>query len=273
MSTAPSEVLMPSETKKKVKKPAAGKASAVLKDELEVMAHELETMDKDTAFAAVAPLMEVVDSNYIRLGGVLAVIQANEWWESEGYETFRDLIEKKFGLLRYRKAMYLIQIYDDLIKSGVAWEDVKSLGWCKLKEVSPIITKSNCAEWVAKAEKLTVLQLREVVQKAVAKLEAGQAAPVADEEATSTTTTITFKVHSDQKQTIKLAIEKAKGETKTEFDAVALEGICINYLGGGKVTKKPKSIKELVRDLDPMKVLEALVDLHPELEIAVTTTE
>jgi hypothetical protein len=40
-------------------------------------------------------------------------------------------------------------------------------------------------------------------------------------------------VAPDQKETILLALERARSELETEYDAVALEAICMNYLSGG----------------------------------------
>lgn len=271
MSTAPSEVLMPAEKqKKKVKKPV--EKSPLLKDELVALAHEVEVMDREQALSAIHPLLETVNSSYIRIGGVLAVIRDHGWWQDEGFDSFRAMLEKKFGL-KYRKAMYWVQIYEDLINSGVAWDQVKSLGWCKLKEVSPVLTTENCAEWVAKAEDLTVLQLHEVVRLAQASVPSGSGEDVSPEGVETTTTTISFKVHTDQKETIKQAIEKAKGEVGTEFDAVALEGICMNYLAGGKVTSKkvkPKSLSELFKDMSPEEVLNAFGEVWPDIDVEVT---
>lgn len=271
MSTAPSEVLMPAEKKKKkvVKKPA--EVAPMMKDELVALAHEIETLDMEQALAAINPLLESVNSSYIRIGGVLAVIRDNAWWQEEGYASFRDLLEKRFGL-KYRKAAYWMQIYEDLINSGVAWNQVKTLGWCKLKEVSPVLTKENCAEWVAKAENLTVLQLHEVVKLAQANVSSGETEDVSPDGVETTTTTISFKVHKDQKETIRQALDKAKGETGTEFDAVALEGICMNYLAGGKVTKKvkPKTLAEVFDGYSAEEVLQAFGQKWPDIDVEVT---
>jgi hypothetical protein len=261
MSTAPSEVLMPA-AKKKVKKPVATAAVKPV-DVLIELAHEVENLTRDEAFAAVQPLIDTVDYSYVRLGGVLAVIRDHEWWKDEDYESFKALLEQKFGM-RYRKGAYLIQIYEDLVNSGVEWDKVKSLGWTKLKEISPVITSDNAAEWVAKAHDLTVLQLHDVVGKF--KEQSLETSGVKPDDVTTTTTTISFKVHVDQKETIRQAVEKAKKEANTEYDAVALEAVCINYLAGGKVTK-PKSLKSLLEKYKPEDILHTLGEIWPDIEI------
>jgi len=45
-----------------------------------------------------------------------------------------------------------------------------------------------------------------------------------------------YHVHADQIETIQPALEGARRELGTEFDAVALEALCMNYLSGGNVS-------------------------------------
>jgi hypothetical protein len=45
-----------------------------------------------------------------------------------------------------------------------------------------------------------------------------------------------YHSHDDQIETIELALERARQEMGTEFDVVALEAICMNYLSGGNLT-------------------------------------
>jgi hypothetical protein len=44
-----------------------------------------------------------------------------------------------------------------------------------------------------------------------------------------------YGVAPDHKKSILLALERARLELGTDFDAVALEAICMNYLSGGNV--------------------------------------
>lgn len=269
MSTAPSEVLMPAT--KKVKKP---KVEAVKQPDVLInLAHECENLTRDSAYAALPTLLESVDSNYIKLGGVLAVIRDHEWWKDDGYETFKACLEQKFGL-QYRKGAYLIATYENLINSGVEWDQVKSLGWSKLRVVSAVLTKENAAEWVAKAENLTVLQLYDVVKDYKSQVQ--EASGVSPEEIEAKTTTLSFKLHADQKETIKQALTKARKEANTEFDAVALEAICLNYLAGGNVTAK-KSVKAKQVSLPVLlsqhtyeEVLKAFEEVWPNIDLQVT---
>jgi hypothetical protein len=215
------------------------------------------------AIAAIPALLESADENYFRLGGHLSVIQSEKFYTAAGYETFRTFVEAEFGLA-YRKAMYWIQIYDKLIESGVPWAKVKTVGWTKLKDLALILTVENADEWVERALSSTVLQL----QAAIASAKAGTLpnSGITPEGPKSEVTTFTVKVHTDQKLTIKEAIQKARVEANTEYDGVALEGICQNYLSGGNVNK-PASLQSVIEKYSPEEVLAVLEKVFTDFVI------
>src|SRR5674476_411675 len=106
--------------------------------------------------------------------------------------------------MQARKAYYLIAIYTDLVTKQIAWEKVKHLGWTKLKELAPILTPENTDEWVAKAEKLTVMEL-------IAALKAGTSPSDITGKTSDDVTTLKFKLKPDQLEIVQAAVAKAKG--------------------------------------------------------------
>ena len=249
MSTAPSEAVMES--------------TETEADLIGDIASEIENITKEAAFEMVPGLIESVDFSYFKLGGVLSVIQDNGWWEGEA-DSFKAFIPERFGL-QYRKAMYLINIYDSLVEAEIPWHKVSGLGWTKLKDLADILTKENVDEWAELAANLTSLNL----QAAVKAFKAGEldtdGTTAVD---TSGVTTVTFTVHPDQKETISEAIEQAMEEGETEFKGVALEAICMNYLAGGSTKdSKPLSLAGTMEKYTPLQVLEAFEALWPEVNI------
>ena len=221
--------------------------------------HEVENLKEKDAKAYVTTLRETAEKTYFMLGGVLSVIQANSWFTP--YSSFKEYVESEHGL-NYRRAMYYVQIYNDLVESGVPWDKVKHLGWTKLKEITPVLTKENADEWVAIAEKQTVLQLVETVKN-----HQNAENPKAIEDQTAkVVTTMTFKVHEDQKATIRAAIDKAKGISDTTVDTVALEFLCLDYLSGGKAQAKP-TLKEVLTGMNANEVIAIVAEMFPELGI------
>jgi hypothetical protein len=249
-------------------KKAKGKAVAVSTtkegeivepDVLQDLVHEIENMKEKQARDLVSTLTEQTEVTFFKLGGVLSVIQANGWYEP--YASFREFVEKEHGL-HYRKATYWIEIYNRLSNSGVPWAKVSKLGWTKLKEIARVLTIENVDEWVKVADEQNTITLIETVKNHLAK-----DAPKAIEDQTSkTVTTITFKAHEDQKETIKAAISKAKEQSGTQVDTVALEYICMDFMGG-------QTVKQKLQKMGIEAALKALEDAFPNAAIEVTLNE
>jgi len=227
-------------------------------------AKEINALDKETAFEVVPSLIDSVDFSYFKLGGVLSAIQDNDWWTDDS-PTFRSFIEDNFGL-HYRKGMYLIKIYDGLVEAEIPWHKVSGLGWTKLKELADILTQENCDEWVAKAESMSTLNLIAAVKA----FKAGDLSTDGTTDPDSTgVSTITFKVHPDQKETINEAVDQAMEDSDTEFKGVALEAICMNFLAGGstKEAPKPLSLQGTMEKYSPEQALEAFEAIWPEINL------
>lgn len=254
---------------KKEKKTTPAKSAEVLgPDLIQEASKEIEQLTKDDALKLAHDLVEDTDFNYFKLGGVLSSIQANGWWEGKGFETFKDFIEAEYGL-QYRKGMYLIAIYNGLVEANVPWDKVKELGWTKLKELSTMLTHDNVDEWVKRAKNMSTIQLIEYIKS--------EKAGGGTESGTTTTTpsevsTMTFKVHPDQKETIETAIEKQMADSGTEFKPVALEYICQNYMES-TLGKKKKDAGEapdfatLLKDQDKLEVMKTLFDTSTPEEV------
>lgn len=206
-------------------------------------AHEIENIkDAETAAKLVRQWMEEADFNEFKVGGVLSVIQSQGWFGE--HPNFKEFVTTEFGI-EYRKAMYMIAIYNGLLESGVTWDQVKDVGWTKLKEIVGLLTQDNVTMWVEKAQAMNTLQLIEEV-KAAKKVEAsggeGEGASTGSSSSTaSTVVTKTFKCHPDQKGIIEEAIKKSKEISGTEVDTVALEHICLEFLGNGSGVKAEKA--------------------------------
>jgi hypothetical protein len=267
---APEEVAAAPEPEvTKPKKAAKGKAVDTLgktgevlaPDLISTVAAELENLKEVEARKLVTELREGADFGFFKLGGVLSVIQSNNWIEPHG--TFRDFVENEHGL-NYRRAMYYIGIYNGLVESGIPWDEVKSLGWTKLKEIVPVLTKANVKAWVKTALKQTTLQLIETVKSHVAAEAQKKLGNDGATEPSLPVTTKTFKVHSDQKATIEAALAKAKQIASTTFDTVALDFICLDYLGG---TGTHASVAGQLQNLGIDAALKAFEEAFPNVAL------
>jgi hypothetical protein len=240
-------------------KKAAKKAE---EDLILAVATEVEGLSKTKALNMAQILSETVEVSYFKLGGVLKVIKDNTWFD--GATDFDSFVSEQYGF-QARKAHYLIQIYTDLVTKQIPWAKVSHLGWTKLKDLSPVLTVENVDEWAAKAEKLTVAELQQVLKGATPAGEAGA-------KTTDDFVKIAFKVKSDQAQIITTALAKAKGELNTEFDTVALENICAAYVAGSTGVAQAvdtSSVDAFIKSTDFMTLLGRIAELNPEWDITV----
>ncbi len=170
-------------------------------------------------------------------------------------------METKYGI-GYRKAIYWIEIYNRLSNSGIPWEKVKDLGWTKLQIIAVVLTPENVEEWVSVAKSQNTVTLIETVKNAKAK----NAQQAITDDSSKTVTTMSFKVHTDQKATIDAAIEKAKSQSGTAAGTVALEFICLDFLGGA-------SLSERLKKAGPEAAFKAIEAAFPSYNVEVTMPE
>jgi len=264
------------EQKTVVKKKTTTKAA--VPDLIVKSSNLIEKLTKAKAMSMVDELMNENDFNLFKVGGVLAVIQDNGWFHDEGYETLKDFVEAKYDM-QYRKAMYWISIYKALVESGVPWAKVQGIGWSKLRLIASELTLDNVDEYVEIANEMTQAQLVEYLkEQKKGSMDSGDEKP-SKEDAVSEAkklSTLTFKVHDDQKEVIKEALEEAKNNADTEFESVALEAICLDFLSSDKKPAKPakavngfKNLKEAMAAASYEEVFEVFEELWPDIELSV----
>ena len=271
---------------KLMQKAKTPKAAAAKPDLLAQTALDVEKLTEKQAHAEVMHLVEDIDYNSFRLGGVLTAIQEKQWFD--GHESFRDLVQDKFGV-HYRKAMYLVDIYKNLIEKEIPWKAVEGVGWSKLKDLASILTPKNAEAWAKKAKAMTVTQLIEAVKKAKASGKAGSDAIPTD---TPKLKRLTFALHEDQAPVVREALDKVKKQTKTEHDTPALVYMCTGFLGGSvslpdipesapaKIDVKAMTIKakkellaELMADQGYEVTLKVFEKVNPKIDLDVTVKE
>lgn len=266
--------------------------TAAASDVIFTTAQEVENLTAAKAFTMVADLSDDIEANSFKLGGALSVIQAKCEAGDEAFlgdsSSFRDLCNTKIGI-HYRKVMYMIGIYRNLVEKQIPYSAVKGLGWTKIAAIAPVLTVKNVESWVKKAEKLTYLQLMEAVNKAKNK-----GSNATETEGDSSVTTMTFKLHADQKKVVREGIDKAKKETNTDVDSVALTNLCTGYLGGSvaievegaadegaapasgkKLTKKQRkaAVVEMIKELGLDDTLECFGEAFPDVQLEATVPE
>jgi hypothetical protein len=194
-----------------------------LADPITDLVHKIENLKKPDAIARLAALEEAQERTYFEIGGVLSVMQKEKWYDP--YASLDEWVEKNTGMKR-SKARALIQIYDAIVNSEVKWAQVQHIKWTKLRAVAGVLNKENVGHWIGIASKHPKREINELVKKHHMASGAAMAGG-------STGTHIrNFKLHDAQKKTIDAALEKAKATSGTSMNSVALELICLHYVGG-----------------------------------------
>lgn len=243
--------------------------STKVEDMIQETATSIELIDAESAMKLIPELVNNIELSFFKVGGLLCRVQEEGWWKDTGHETFKAYLDAEHGL-GYRKAMYLIDIYRHLVDSGVKWEQVKNVGWTKLRLIAPLLTQENVETWATRAEGMTTIQLEEYIK---AMKNTGEGSDTTSSSTTSDVSSKVFKLHTDQREVIEAALDKCKHEKSTEHDNVALQYICEEYLNaasGKKSTSKKVEPAELFKNMGVEAVLAVFGEVFPDVDLEVT---
>ena len=242
-------------------------------DAISSISHVVQTMDFTALVAATTELIASRDFSVFKIGAALAAVQDSGGWQ-DTHAKFHDFMAEEFDLDK-RVGYYYIKIYDGVLASNLEWSDVAHLGWTKLRILASVFLKNIGvpADWVEKADPLTCAQLSVLVKEALLKAEGKEAPENEGGEVAETVHSMTFKLHNDQKEIVDLAIEAALLETGSEFNSVALDGICQLYLASQNdqtvVAVTGEMASEYLKNLGLADAMELLGVLYPEADITV----
>lgn len=178
------------------------------------------------ALEAAEELVRRSDETEFTLGGVLAHIQREGIHQRLGFQGkrgFEDYIEQRLGL-KYRKARYLINIYEYFTNLGIDETRLSAMGWSKAKELVGKATLENFDDLVEYAEGHTREQLIEHLRTSYT--DAGDGS---DTGTSVKQTRLTFALFADQASTVTRALDAAKQQAGSDDPNQALEHICAEW--------------------------------------------
>jgi hypothetical protein len=215
------------------KKQVTGVAgSTQTSDLLEDVVHEIENLSKAEALIRIGKFEDAKNKAYFEMGGVLSVIQRSKWYEP--FKTLGEWVEHNTAIKR-STALALIQTYDAIVESGVTSDQVKHIGWTKLRAIARILNKENVDPWIKLASEHSRAEIIEAVKAHLS------SKGVANDGGSAPTCVRTFKLHPDQTKTVDAAIAKAKSDSGAQHDAVAFEYICLDYIGSQTLSERLQS--------------------------------
>jgi hypothetical protein len=232
------------------KKTALATTSAAEIDLISDLVHEIENLEKQDAIARLIELEDAHEQTYFEMGGLLAVMQIEKWFDP--FASLDEWVENKTAMKR-GKARALIQIYNAIVESGVAWAQVQHIGWTKLRAIARVLDKDSAHHWIGVASNHTKNEILELVkQHLTASDEAAQSSSTA-------TRVRSFKLREDQAKSVNAAIETMKKTANTPDDSAALAAICLDYIEG-------PTLQERFVGLEPDAVANTLSDVLNNLD-------
>ena len=110
-------------------------------------------------------LIELEDAHeqtYFEIGGLLSVMQKEKWFAP--YASLDEWVENNTAMKR-SKARALIQIYDAIVESGVAWAHVQDIGWTKLRAIARVLDEESAHHWISLASNHSKKEIIELVKQ------------------------------------------------------------------------------------------------------------
>lgn len=186
----------------------------------------VKTKGRSVSHEAVvrAELIKAKDANensYMELASLLHEAHTKKYYGEWGHDSFEDYCDNELEF-SYRKAKYLVEIWDKVTDLKLDLKQVTPLGWTKLKELVIIMNSKNAAKWLDKATKMSTRELTAAV-KAVRQKEG-------DPGVRASKTTLSLTMSEAEAQVILDGIETAKGLLETDNVVLALEMICQEWL-------------------------------------------
>lgn len=220
---------------------------------------------EEDALGFLTSLTESRELSMFQMGGVLLRMKTNGWY-GHGASDFYSFVRDNFGIEK-RVAQHRMKVYSDLTALDIPVDAIKGIGWSKLRAASSILTEDNLTEVLSAIGDLPT-------KAAVEEFVADYAGKTKTESEESDSPSMMFKVsiHKDQEATIRAAIEKAKSESKTQFDGQALEYVCLDFLNSGAkptptLVELLKQEKASIGDADAAlkAAVSALSEVYPEV--------
>jgi len=168
----------------------------------------------------VLNLKNTIDRAFIKMARMLYDIRVNELYVGWGYSNFESYVKGELDY-SYRKAAYLVDLWEKMRNLHISAERVESLGWTKCVELSRVITENDASFWIERAENLTFRDLAYEVKQVVDKTY---------EDSRPHYTIMKLRFDNADITPISDALDDAKRIYETNDIALALSQICLDWL-------------------------------------------
>lgn len=194
-----------------------------------------------------------IEVRWFELGKILQEIFEGQHYIDLGYTTWKDFCEVALGPLelKWRAIDYLRMTRKKCDEVGIGKETAGEIGWSRLKEIIPVVTKKNKDHWidVARRKETTAQVLWGKVQVALGKK--------TEEEVKVLPKKMFFSLFKEQKEIVELALDVAGRVAASDKNGFLLADIiCPEFLsayptGSDNLTMpKAKVLSRILIDLE-----------------------
>jgi hypothetical protein len=203
---------------------AKAKAKTKTKVKAETKQETAVQTTADSLREEIPRLLSTVDSTYVEVAQKLSEVFHKGYYKVPyGYDKFDEWCEAEL-VIKPRKAMYLVEIFDKANMLNLPMERISRIGWTKMKELVAILSKdmpeNDIAGWLDFAEEnSTSVVINEVKNHRVRTRSDAVAGDIKWH----------LVMNESEANIITDAVEEAKAITNNENTVVALEYICQDW--------------------------------------------
>lgn len=218
-----------------------GTVTIVERETTPTIANSPEQLIREEAIRA----KDMVEFGYMKLARCLYDIYNQNLYQKWDYITFENYIDNELQI-NYRKAMYLVEIYNKAMMLNMDMGRLEKIGWTKARELIRVVDQVNADEWMSIAENATVKELNVLVRQEKDKGE--DRASIVDE--VPLITTITFKLGMAEHALIRDALDESMRLLNTEDLALGFANICSEWLEQKGVVPIQTTLEDYIEHLE-----------------------
>lgn len=163
-----------------------------------------------------------IEETWFEISPLLADIYHSDLYQSWGYESFADYVEKEL-CISYRTAMWRVSIGDAIKGFGLSYDDVRGIGYSKMKELASAIdaiqSKKEMKETIKKIKDMSYRETQDFVKSIRLR-----------KETIERRVSMSFRFLDEQAVIVEKALDTACALAETSNRSLALEYICNEWL-------------------------------------------
>lgn len=255
----------------------AGPRSELVRQALAAVGDE-DMAEGSAALIAAKTLVNRVDETYYTLGGVLSFIKETGVYKSLGFDGkrgFADYCKAELGT-DYRKAQYLIDVYEKVQAAGLNEARLREIGWSKavqIVRVGDVSLEKLAEDFDSLVDYATEHSRDELISHIQSSYEVARRTATQAEQ--TNVSTFIFKLAADAATSAERALQHAKGQTGSDDLSEAFKYICDDWsmMTEGTAIDADTAVSVMVQRFGIDALRTAFAAAEAEAEVSADQTE